>query len=144
MKAVPGSLIDPLNDYPGYALRRVSSEAMARFASRVKVLGLRPAEATVLLVIGANTNATQSSIGQLLDIARANMAPLVSRLARMGYIGRQPVDGRSHGLKLTEDGRKMLRKLEKVVAAHEKDLWSRVPAVYRSHFMAALQSLRKA
>ena len=96
--------IDPLEDYPGYALRRASAATMARLARRFAALDLRAAEASVLMVIDANPNITQSEIGRLLDIASANMAPLVSRLADRELVERQPVDGRSHGLALTRYG----------------------------------------
>ena len=144
MKTVYRSLTDPLEGYPGYLLRRVSVEVMAKFARRVKSLGLRPTEASVLLVIRANHNATQSGIGQLLDIARANMAPLVSRLARMGYLERRAVDGRSHGLRLTAAGQSAARKLDRVVTAQEEELWARVPPNCRGHFMATLRAMRGA
>ena len=90
-------VIDPLKDYPGYALRRASAASMARLAQRLEPLGLRPAEATVLMVIGANPGITQSEVGRLLEIASANMAPLTSRLGRRGLIvrraGRWPLAG---------------------------------------------------
>src|SRR6185437_16592952 len=55
-------VIDPLKGLPGYALRRVSAAFMAELASRLAVLDLRPAEATVLLVIGVNPGITQSDV----------------------------------------------------------------------------------
>jgi DNA-binding MarR family transcriptional regulator len=72
-----------MSDYPGYLLRRASAMAMARLAKHLKTLHLNPTDATVLSVIDANPNAKQSEIGRMLDIARANMAPLISRLALM-------------------------------------------------------------
>ncbi|HKX55834.1 MAG TPA: helix-turn-helix domain-containing protein, partial [Xanthomonadales bacterium] len=92
---------DPLENYPGYSLRRASAAAMARLARRFAKLDLRPTDASVLMVIDANPNITQSEISRMLDIASANMAPLVSRLADRGLVERLPVDGRSHGLALT-------------------------------------------
>ena len=77
-------MIDPLTNYPGYLLRRASAAAMANLAKRLKKLNLSPTEATILNVIDANPNANQSDIGRLLDIARANMAPLVSLAWRAG------------------------------------------------------------
>ena len=61
-----------------------------------------PSEASVLLVIEANPNISQSEIGRMLEIAGANMAPLISRLQKRELIERQSVDGRSHGLELGE------------------------------------------
>src|SRR5690606_26207150 len=114
----PGVAIDPLENYPGYLLRRASAATMTSLARRFARLELRPAEATVLMVIDANPNITQSEIGRMLDIASANMAPLVSRLADRKLVERQPVDGRSHGLELTRTGNEITKKVKKAAADH--------------------------
>jgi DNA-binding MarR family transcriptional regulator len=134
-------MIDPLANYPGYLLRRASAFAMANLGKRLKGLGLSPTEATILNVIDANPNANQSDIGRLLDIARANMAPLVARLAGRDLIERQPVDKRSHGLVLTRAGRTLTAKAKKVFAEHETALLTRIPKAQREAFFAALGGL---
>jgi len=134
-------MIDPLTNYPGYLLRRASAVAMANLAKRLKRLDLSPAEATILNVIDANPNANQSDIGRLLDIARANMAPIVSRLAGRKLIERQPVDKRSHGLVLTRTGHNLTSKIKKVFAEHETALLTRIPEVHRDLFFSALRAL---
>ena len=134
-------MIDPLKSYPGYLLRRASALSMAKLAKRLKALDLSPTEATVLNVIEANPNVNQSDIGRLLDIARANMAPLVSRLARRDLIERQPLDKRSHGLVLSRTGRSLTSKLKKVFAEHEADLLTKIPASQRAVFFSSLRSL---
>ncbi len=134
-------VVDPLKDFPGYALRRASSAAMAVLARRLSILGLRPTEASVLMVIQANPNITQSEIGRLLDIAGANMAPLVGRLADRELIEREPVDGRSHGLKLSDAGRALTLRVKKAMTAHEDELVSKIPAPHRAAFLAALHAL---
>jgi DNA-binding MarR family transcriptional regulator len=134
-------MIDPLNNYPGYLLRRASAIAMGNLAKRLKALDLSPTEATVLNVIDANPNASQSDIGRLLDIASANMAPLASRLAERDLIERRPVDKRSHGLVLTGAGRKMMAKIKKSFAEHEADLLARIPKAQREYFFSSLRAL---
>lgn len=133
--------IDPLENYPGYSLRRASTATMATLARRLAPLDLRVTEATVLMAIDANPNITQSEIGRMLDIASANMAPLVSRLADRELVERQPVDGRSHGLALTVAGRNVTAKVKKAVDAHEAELLSRIPVALRKAFLRALRAL---
>src|SRR5882762_7651694 len=106
--------VDPLRDFPGYALRRASVATMQTLARRLTELDLRPTETSVLLVIESNPNITQSEIGRMLDIAGANMAPLISRLEKRELVQRQPVDGRSHGLALTSRGRALNVRAKKV------------------------------
>lgn len=116
---------------------------MAKLANRLAPLALRPAEATVLLVIGANPGVTQSEIGRLLDIASANMAPLAARLSERALIVREPVDGRSHGLTLSEAGRRLAQNTRRVIEELEADLLARIPAVHRAAFLSALTSLAR-
>ena len=133
--------VDPLKDYPGYALRRASAAAMARLASRLSALNLRPTEASVLLAIEANPNITQSEIGRMLDIAGANMAPLVGRLENRELIQRQPVDGRSHALALNQAGRSLALRVRRTFKEHEEELMARIPASQRAVCLAALHAL---
>ena len=116
-------------------------DVMAKLAARLTTLDLRPSEATVLMVIDANPGVTQSEIGRLLDIARANMAPLTARLATRKLIVRQSAGGRSHGLTLSDTGRRLTRKARRIVADLEGELMERIPAAQRSAFLRALKAL---
>ncbi|HET6565083.1 MAG TPA: MarR family winged helix-turn-helix transcriptional regulator [Xanthomonadales bacterium] len=133
--------IDPLENYPGYSLRRASAASMARLARRFSALELRPTEASVLMMIDANPNITQSEIGRMLDIASANMAPLVSRLADRGLLEREPVDGRSHGLTLTRLGAEITGNVKRAVDDHEEELLAKVPVGQRETFLAILRTM---
>jgi DNA-binding MarR family transcriptional regulator len=132
---------DPLEDYPGYSLRRASAVNMAKLARRFAAMDLRPTEATVLMVVDANPNITQSEIGKMLDIASANMAPLVSRLADREMVERQPIDGRSHGLVLTSNGASIAARAKRAVVTHEEELLERIPAARRKALLADLRTL---
>lgn len=98
------SLPDPFGELLGYHLRRLSQIVMADLTERMEPLGLRPTEASVLFVIAATPGATQSDIGRMLGIKRANMAPLIASLEARGLVSRSAVDGRSQALRLTADG----------------------------------------
>jgi DNA-binding MarR family transcriptional regulator len=135
-------MVDPLQDYPGYALRRASAVATAGLLKRLEAFSLRSAEATVLLVIEANPGITQSEIGRLLDIATANMTPLASRLEERELIVRAPVDGRSQGLSLSGPGRRLTQRVHRTIVDYEKQLLDKIPVAQRSAFLAALRAIR--
>jgi DNA-binding MarR family transcriptional regulator len=137
-------VIDPMMRFPGYALRRASAGAMAKLAADLAVLSVRPTEASVLMVVEANPGITQSEIGKLLDIARANMAPLAARLHKRHLMARARIDGRSHGLRLTEAGAALVRRIERIVTAYEAELLERVPAAHRAGFVAGVRALSSA
>ena len=77
----------------------------------------------------------------MLDIARANMAPLISRIAARKLIERQPVDGRSHGLILTRTGRALIPRIKSAIAQHEAELIGRVPVSLRPVLVEGLRAL---
>jgi DNA-binding MarR family transcriptional regulator len=135
---------DPLQHYPGYALRRASLSSTSVLAKRLEALELRPAEASVLMVIGANPGITQSEIGRLLDIAGANMAPLVNRLHGRGVLEKEPLDGRSHALNLSASGRALYVRTQRTFESHEEALLGRLPKRLREPFLEALHLLWKA
>jgi DNA-binding MarR family transcriptional regulator len=111
--------INPLDRLLGYQLRRASLAMMADLEERLTGIGLRITEASVLLVIEANPDITQSEIGRVLSIQRANMAPLTTQLERCGLIQRAVPNGRAQALRLTKAGVALARKCRECTALNE-------------------------
>ncbi len=132
---------DPMKDFPGYALRRASAAAMAGLAERLAPLKLRPSEASILVVIDANPRISQSEVGRLLDVASANMAPLISRIEERDLLRREPVNGRTQALTLTREGMRMARAVRTEMEAYELALIARIPADCRKGFLKGLRAL---
>ena len=133
--------MDPLKHLPGYALRRASAATMAELARSLAPLDIRFGEAALLMQVDANPGITQSEVGRVLDIQRANMVPLTARLHARALIERVPVDGRSQGLTLTPAGTALCGQVTAVIAAHETALLARVPERHRAHLLPALAAL---
>ncbi len=132
---------DPLTDFPGYVLRRASSAMMAAFARDIEVLGLRTVEATILQIIQENSGISQSALGRLLDIQRANMTPIAARLEARGLVRRIPSDGRSLGLELTDMGRDLAPQIRCRVEAFEAEVFAAVAPEHRPHLLPALRAI---
>ena len=132
---------DPLASLPGYSLRRASTAMTAMLAGRLAPFKLRPAEATVLLLIEESPQITASAVGRALDIQRANMVPLLKRLEDGGWIERAPIDGKSQGLSLAPASAARMKEVRATVARLESELIERVPAQHREHFLPALDAL---
>jgi len=132
---------DPLQKSPGYSLRRASHAMMAELGERLTGVGLKMADASVLMMIEANPAVTASQIGRTLDIRRANMVPLLKKLEDCGLIERAPIDKKSQGLSLTEAGAARLAEARKLIDAFEAGLLKRVPAEHRAHLLPALDAL---
>jgi DNA-binding MarR family transcriptional regulator len=134
-------LEDTLAQLPGYALKRAAAAMMAELASRLAGLDLRVSDASVLILADAHDNATSSQIGNVLDIQRANMVPLLNRLEAAGLITREPIDRKSMAIILTLLGRERLSEVKKITAEFEADLIARVPEEHREHLLPALNAL---
>jgi len=131
---------DPLANLPGYVLRRASSAALAGLNRRLSALTLRHVDASLLMLLNGQPGITQSEAGRILDIQRANMVPIVSRLEARVLIDRQLVDGRSQGLYLSADGEVLHTQVLTVIDAYEQTLMEGVPAPLRKQAMAVLHA----
>lgn len=116
----PHPLTDPIASRLGYLLRRASSVMMGNLGVSLAQMGLRPVEATILIVAAANPDCSQSDIGRMLGIKRANMVPLIAGLIAKDYLRKSPVDGRSQALSLTDAGQTMCAQADMVMTAHEE------------------------
>lgn len=129
---------NPLETLIGYRLRRASADAMAALARELNKLGLRPTEASALVLISVNDGMTQSDIGRILGIQRANMAPLTAGLERKGLITRRRMDGRSQSLVVSDDGATTATRVHAAMKKHDQHLVGQVPEAARSGFVYAL------
>lgn len=134
-------LADPLEDLLGYWLRRASTAMMADLGTSLAPANLRPTEATILILIRANPGLTQSDIGRVLGIARANMAPLMGGLLKRGFIQKSRVDGRSQSLALTELGIDKVCVAQTIIDAHEARFREGLDVALLPDMIAALRTL---
>ncbi len=110
---------NPLENLLGYQLRRASVAMLNDLCENLAALDLRITEASVLMVIDANKDITQSEICRVLGIQRANMVPLVTQLERRALIRKGAAIGRAQALSLTQAGKKLVLECHKRIAAHE-------------------------
>lgn len=137
------TLINPLAGHVGFHLRRASAAVMADLAGQLAEIALRPAEASALMLIAANPGVTQSKVGRALGIQRANMAPMVARLAERGLIAGAPVDGRSTGLSLTAEGSAIAAQARSRMEQHDARFMGDIPPGERDALIARLAAVAK-
>ena len=114
---------------------------MAEFARRLNAIGLRTVEATILQILADNPGISQSALGRMLDIQRANMTPIAAKLEARGLVRRLPSDGRSLGLELSEEGWAAAKRARDVINAFEAEVTERIPEPHRAHLLPALHAL---
>lgn len=134
-------MTDPLAEQPGYALRRAANAMMGELNTRLSQLDLRISDASVLMVVARCKDISSSEIGRILDIKRANMAPLLARLEANGLIRREPIDRKSMAILLAPAGEACLVEVHRIIEQFERDLLARIPEEHRDHFLPALNAL---
>jgi DNA-binding MarR family transcriptional regulator len=107
----------------GYRLRRAQLSVFLKFHAFFDEVGLRPAEFSVLVLIGDNPGRKQTEIAQVLAIKRANFVTLVHGLEQRGLLERQPsaADKRANALHLTDSGRAFLASAQATHARLEEE-----------------------
>lgn len=113
-----------LDGHLGYYIRRAQVWVFQDFIRTLAPLNVRPAQYSVLLVIGSNPGLSQSDLAEALAIERARLVHLLDKLEKRGLTERQasPTDRRSHALHLTAEGQKVLKQLKTLAARHEANL----------------------
>lgn len=135
-------LRDPLAGNLGYQLRRASAMVMADFGEALAAIGLRVGEASILLVLADNPGTTQSDVGKLLGIQRANMAPLITGLERRGLIERDDSEGRAQPLRVSAAGGEMAARVRAISDSEDARLVAVLGEGAVADVAAALKRLR--
>jgi DNA-binding MarR family transcriptional regulator len=118
----------PLPSTLGYVLRRTQLAVFQSFHRTFAQVDLRPAQYTVLTMIGRNPGLKQSQVSEALGIKRANFVALLDSLEERGLARREAIasDRRSYALFLTKKGEALARKAARMVEQHERQLGDRI------------------
>ncbi len=130
-----------LDGHLGYHLRRVQVWVFQDFIRTLGSLDIRPAQYSVLAVIGANRGLSQSDVAQMLGIERARLVRLLDRLEKRGLTQRlaSPTDRRSHSLQLTAAGQALFKRAKALAGVHEANLLERLGAGNHARIIEALR-----
>jgi DNA-binding MarR family transcriptional regulator len=130
-----------LDGHLGYFLRRAQVAVFQDFIRTLADIDIRPAQYSVLIVIGTNTGLSQADVAQTLGIERARLVRLLDRLERRGLTRRlsSRIDRRSHVLKLTPAGQRALKRAKALAAVHETRLLERLGPAHHKMMIEALR-----
>jgi DNA-binding MarR family transcriptional regulator len=131
-----------LNDHLGYFMRRAQVWVFQDFIRALAGVNIRPAQYSVLVVIGANPSLSQADLADMLNIERARLVRLLNRLEKRGLTERRPspADRRSHALHLTRKGRTLLKRAKALAALHEARLAEKLGPERRKLMLAILRN----
>jgi DNA-binding MarR family transcriptional regulator len=137
------AVLGPLAGHIGYALRRAQLSVFDKVIRGFAELDLRPAQFSVLTVVGHRPGLRQSEVAATLGIQRANFVALIDGLEKRGLAVRtpDPADRRCHALQLTAEGERVLAQANAMAEAIETRLDAKLGPGGRRQLLAMLWAL---
>ncbi len=114
------------NEMPGHLARRFQQIAVAVFLAEVEDAGfdLTPVQYAALATISTNPAVDQITLAGLIAYDRTTITGVIDRLVQKGLVLRETSsrDRRARELKVTDEGRKVLRKITPAVEAAQRTM----------------------
>ena len=135
--------LDVLTQHLGYFLRRAQVSIFQDFIKTLAAVDLRPAQYSVLVVIGANAGLSQAQLADRLGIERARLVHMLDHLQQRRLMERlpSPTDRRTHALQLTAEGQKVLKRAKALAAKHEARLADKIGPDARDEMLRLLKGI---
>ncbi|TAM66202.1 MAG: MarR family transcriptional regulator [Microbacteriaceae bacterium] len=127
----------------GFLLTQLGTLAATAFAAKTRELGLTPAEAGVLRIVGRQPGINQRELASKLGAVQSRVVTLIDSLEGAGLAARSrsATDRRSQELRVTDAGRSLLLRLRSVAEAQEAELADGLDDAERSQLAALLLRL---
>jgi MarR family transcriptional regulator, temperature-dependent positive regulator of motility len=128
---------------PIHLLHRAYQSAGDVFQAEVRIAGLTPRQLAVLLAVAEDEGLNQTRVVDRTGIDRSTVADMVRRLQRKGLLQRRRTreDARAYALKLTNEGRRVLRAAEPLAKLVDARVLNALPSARRDQFIDALRAL---
>lgn len=127
----------------GFHLRCAQVTVFQHFHRTLGDAEISPPQLGALLLIEANPGISQSAIAEALRFDRSTLVQIADRLEGRGLVVREPSasDRRSHALKLTPAGTRLLGRLKEQVRTHEAQVGAVFDAEERRVLIGLLERL---
>jgi len=104
---------------------------------------LTPRQLAVLMTVAQNEGVSQTGIVDATGIDRSTLADVVRRLAKRGLLQRRRTreDARAYAVKLTDEGRRILRSADPLAKRVDVRVLNTLPSGRREEFIASLVSI---
>jgi MarR family transcriptional regulator, temperature-dependent positive regulator of motility len=134
---------DRLRRSPVHLLHRARQCAGDIFHAEMRNGDLTPRQLAVLIVVAQHEGLSQTNLVEHTGIDRSTVADIVHRMQRKGLLRRRRTqeDARAYAVKLTDEGRRMLRSAEPLARRVDKRILDVLPSQERERFIDALVSI---
>ncbi len=129
----------------GYHLRRAQVAVFQHFAAAMGEAEITPGQFGVLTVINSNPGLSQTQLGNALGIDRSTVVAVIDRLESRGLVVRAVslTDRRSHALRLSDEGARLLHRLEELVRSHERHIARDLSAADKQRLIELLDRIAR-
>src|SRR5262245_16629902 len=126
-----------LDRSPIHQLHRAAQCAGDMFQAEINEADLTPRQLAVLTTLADEEGLSQTGLVDRTGIDRSTLADVVKRMQRKGFLQRRRTkeDARAYAVKLTDEGRKVLRNAEPLARKVEERLLASLPARERDKFI---------
>ncbi|MCW4458784.1 MarR family winged helix-turn-helix transcriptional regulator [Microbacterium sp. MPKO10] len=107
-----------------FLLAQVGTLAGARFAQRLEPLALQPSDVGILRLIATEKTLSQQGLAGKLGVVPSRVVVLIDALEKKGLVARERSarDRRTYVLRLTNEGRGVMREMREIGSAHEAEV----------------------
>lgn len=142
-KGMTAKLPDELVASATFLLKRLGYAAKERTMEEYEGTGLHPYHYAILIVLGEGSRETQGSIADALGYDRGQLVGLLDELEERGLLERRrdPNDRRRHLVRITPDGKRMLRRLRSLARRIEDEFLAPLDDEERAELHALLLRL---
>ena len=104
---------------------------------------LTPRQLAVLVTVAHNEGLSQTGLVDRTGIDRSTLADIVRRMQRKGLLQRRRTkeDARAYAVKLTDEGRRLLRTAEPLAKRVDERILEALPAKQREQFIDELLAI---
>ncbi len=124
VQSLPANAMEQLYAKPGHLVRRVQQISSALFAEECAAFDLTSVQYAALVAIGANLDVDATRLSALIAFDRSTLGGVLERLEAKGLIARSGVaaDRRIKRLRLTDEGARLVRRVDPAVARVQERL----------------------
>ena len=119
---------------PAFLLSQLGAHAATKFAERMSVLQLSPADVGILRLLRTAAGISQQELSARLQIHPSRLVAILDNLERLQLVERKPnpTDRRLYSLHLTKTGGETLQRIGKVAREHQDTLLAALSSEERS------------